>query len=34
VTSGTGIFTRTFVRYDQMPANLAEQVKNEHAARS
>src|SRR2546423_5236364 len=34
MTSGTGTFTRTFVRYDPMPAHLAEQVKKEHAARS
>jgi elongation factor G len=34
MTSGTGTFSRSFVRYDPMPAHLAEQVKKEHAARS
>jgi len=32
MTSGAGTFSRTFSRYDQMPAHLAEQVKKEHAA--
>ena len=32
MTSGTGTFTRTFVRHDPMPGNLADQVKKEHAA--
>jgi elongation factor G len=32
MTSGSGTFSRTFVRHDQMPAHLAEQVKKEHAA--
>ena len=32
MTSGTGTFTRRFVRHDPMPGNLAEQVKKEHAA--
>ena len=34
MTSGTGTFTRSFARYDPMPAHLADQVKKEHAARS
>jgi elongation factor G len=33
MTSGTGTFTRVFVRHDPMPSNVAEQVKKEHAAR-
>jgi elongation factor G len=32
MTSGTGTFTRSFVRHDPMPGNLADQVKKEHAA--
>jgi elongation factor G len=32
MTSGAGSFSRTFVRHDQMPTHLAEQVKKEHAA--
>jgi elongation factor G len=32
MTSGAGTFTRSFARYEQMPAHLAEQVKKEHAA--
>jgi elongation factor G len=32
MTSGSGIFTRIFVRHDQMPTHLAEQVRKEHAA--
>jgi elongation factor G len=32
MTSGAGTFTRTFNRYDPMPANLADAVKKEHAA--
>jgi elongation factor G len=32
MTSGTGTFRRAFVRYDPMPAHLADQVKKEHAA--
>src|SRR5438874_3821729 len=34
MTSGTGTFKRWFVRYDPMPAHLADQVKKEHAAKS
>jgi elongation factor G len=34
MTSGTGTFGRSFVRYEPMPAHLAEQVKKEHAAKS
>ncbi len=34
MTSGTGTFARSFVRYDPMPAHLAEQVKKEHASRA
>jgi elongation factor G len=34
MTSGTGTFTRTFVRHDPMPGNVADQVKKEHSARS
>ncbi|MER7276013.1 elongation factor G-like protein EF-G2 [Dactylosporangium sp. NPDC000244] len=33
MTSGSGTFTRAFVRHDPMPAHLAEAVKKEHAAR-
>jgi elongation factor G len=29
MTAGAGTFTRTFVRYEPMPAHLAEQVKKE-----
>ena len=32
MTSGTGTFTRGFVRHDPMPGNLADQVKKQHAA--
>jgi elongation factor G len=32
MTSGAGIFTRTFARYEPMPSHLAEQVRKEHAA--
>ena len=32
MTSGTGTFTRAFVRYDPMPAHLADAVRKEHAA--
>ena len=32
MTSGTGTFTRSFVRHDPMPSNLADQVRKEHAA--
>nr|BFE66456.1 elongation factor G-like protein EF-G2 [Dactylosporangium thailandense] len=32
MTSGSGTFTRAFVRHDPMPAHLAEAVKKEHAA--
>jgi elongation factor G len=31
MTSGTGTFRRHFVRYDPMPAHLAEQIRKEHA---
>ncbi|HEX8628037.1 MAG TPA: elongation factor G-like protein EF-G2 [Catenuloplanes sp.] len=31
MTSGSGVFTRSFVRYDPMPAQLADQVRKEHA---
>jgi len=34
MTSGAGTFTRSFARYDPMPAHLADQVKKEAAARS
>src|SRR6266480_4928960 len=34
MTSGTGTFRRSFVRYDPMPAHLADQVKKEHAAKA
>ncbi|MEH1099053.1 elongation factor G-like protein EF-G2 [Micromonospora sp. CPCC 205561] len=30
MTSGTGTFRRHFVRYDPMPAHLAEQIRKEH----
>ncbi|GAA2370729.1 elongation factor G-like protein EF-G2 [Dactylosporangium salmoneum] len=33
MTSGSGTFTRSFVRHDPMPSHLAEAVKKEHAAR-
>jgi len=33
MTSGSGVFTRTFARHDPMPSHLAEQVKKEAAAR-
>jgi elongation factor G len=32
MTSGAGTFSRTFNRYDPMPAHLAEAVKKEHAS--
>jgi elongation factor G len=32
MTSGTGTFTRSFVRHDPMPGNLADQVRKDHAA--
>jgi elongation factor G len=32
MTSGTGTFSRTFVRHDPMPSNLADHVRKEHAA--
>ncbi|MFF5227570.1 elongation factor G-like protein EF-G2 [Dactylosporangium sp. NPDC000521] len=32
MTSGSGTFTRAFVRHDPMPSHLAEAVKKEHAA--
>src|SRR5439155_21302205 len=32
MTSGTGIFSRIFARYEPMPGNLAEQVKKDAAA--
>jgi elongation factor G len=32
MTSGGGTFARTFLRYDPMPAHLADAVKKEHAA--
>ena len=32
MTSGTGTFSRSFVRHDPMPGNLADQVKKEHAS--
>jgi elongation factor G len=31
MTSGSGTFSRVFARYDQMPSQLADQVKKEHA---
>jgi elongation factor G len=31
MTSGSGSFSRSFARYDPMPAHLTEQVKKEHA---
>jgi elongation factor G len=34
MTSGTGTFRRTFVRYDPMPTHLADQVRKEHATHS
>jgi elongation factor G len=34
MTSGTGAFTRSFVRHDPMPGNIADQVVKEHAGRS
>ncbi|BCJ30620.1 elongation factor G-like protein EF-G2 [Actinocatenispora sera] len=33
MTSGTGSFTRHFVRYEPMPAQLADKIRAEHAAR-
>jgi elongation factor G len=32
MSSGSGTFTRTFARYEPMPAHLADQVRKEHAA--
>jgi elongation factor G len=32
MTSGTGTFSRVFVRHDPMPGHLADQVRKEHAA--
>jgi elongation factor G len=32
MTSGSGTFSRTFVRHDPMPTHLADEVKKEHAA--
>jgi elongation factor G len=32
MTSGTATFSRSFVRHDPMPGNLADQVRKEHAA--
>ncbi|MFI7649833.1 elongation factor G-like protein EF-G2 [Micromonospora sp. NPDC049460] len=32
MTSGTGTFRRHFVRYDPMPAHLADQVRKEHGS--
>jgi elongation factor G len=32
MTSGTGLFRRSFARYDPMPAHLADQVRKEHTA--
>lgn len=32
MTSGTGTFRRSFVRYEPAPAHLAEQLRSEHAA--
>jgi len=31
MTSGTGTFSRTFVRHDPMPGNLADAIRKEHA---
>jgi elongation factor G len=31
MTSGAGTFTRSFSRYEPMPAHLADQVRKEHA---
>jgi elongation factor G len=33
MTSGAGVFSRTFARHDPMPSHLAEQVRKEAAAR-
>ena len=33
MTSGTGTFARAFARHEPMPAQLADQVKKEHAAK-
>ena len=32
MTSGAGTFTRSFARYEPMPAHLADKVRAEHAA--
>ena len=32
MTSGAGTFRRSFVRYEPVPAHLAEQLRSEHAA--
>jgi elongation factor G len=32
MTSGSGTFSRSFARYDPMPAHLAEQVRKEHTS--
>ena len=32
MTSGAGTFTRTFGRYEPMPAHLADQIRKEHAS--
>jgi elongation factor G len=34
MTSGSGTFSRVFVRHDPMPSHLAEQVRKEHANKS
>jgi elongation factor G len=34
MTSGSGTFSRAFVRHDPMPGHLADQVRKEHAAKS
>jgi len=34
ISSGTGTFTRAYVRHEPMPAHLAEGVKKEHSAKS
>jgi elongation factor G len=32
MTAGAGTFTRTFARYEPMPAHIAEQIRKEAAA--